>query len=373
MEDDRPNCAPIYVFTPSDDGQGRDTTQQGRPTLGQRAANLFSHHLPHHQHSHQHHMHHGHHQGVNRPLGYHHGRASSYELGAIRNKGKTSPTGSCPDGVTIPDQVSNGQLSTLAGGDANKDQQGEECNFDIVKATQHGIFERCRELIEAGQDVNERDSENVTLLHWAAINNRRDLVKYYINKGALVDAVGGELQSTPLHWATRQGHLSMVILLMQYGADPNLYDGEGCNCLHLAAQFGHTAIVAYLVAKGADINCPDSEGKTALMWSCFRVLTADPTRLLLTLGASHSLVDHKHGNTALHWAVYSRNTTAVNLLLKAGASVTVKNALGDTPLTMAQRFHLHWIAKRIHEIVQEKELHNKHLCIRLYRDKVSLL
>ena len=48
----------------------------------------------------------------------------------------------------------------------------------------------------------------------------------------------------------RQGHLTMVVLLMKYGADPSLLDGEGCSCVHLAAQFQHTAIVACLIAKG---------------------------------------------------------------------------------------------------------------------------
>lgn len=32
--------------------------------------------------------------------------------------------------------------------------------------------------MEAGYDVRQPDKENVTLLHWAAINNRIDLVKY---------------------------------------------------------------------------------------------------------------------------------------------------------------------------------------------------
>ena len=45
--------------------------------------------------------------------------------------------------------------------------------------------------------------ENVTLLHWAAINNRREIVQYFLQLGADCNAVGGELMSTPLHWATR--------------------------------------------------------------------------------------------------------------------------------------------------------------------------
>lgn len=223
--------------------------------------------------------------------------------------------------------------------------------LDIVRATQYGAFERCKHLIENGFDVNRRDAENVTLLHWAAINNRRDLVKYYIGKGSLVDAIGGDLQSTPLHWATRQGHIAMVILLMQHRADPSLMDGEGSNCLHLAAQFGHTSIAAYLVAKGQEINAPDINGMTPLMWSSFRVNTADPTRLFITLGASLSLCDNRHRNTALHWAVFSRNGTAVSLLLKSGANVYAKNGAGDTPLDMANRLNITngWLAQRLQE------------------------
>ena len=50
-------------------------------------------------------------------------------------------------------------------------------NFDIVRATQYGVLERCMELIEGGFDVNQVDTENVSLLHWAAINNRTEIVK----------------------------------------------------------------------------------------------------------------------------------------------------------------------------------------------------
>lgn len=48
----------------------------------------------------------------------------------------------------------------------------------------------------------------------------------------------------------RQGHLTMVIQLMRYGADPTISDGEGYRALHLAILFQHMAIAAYLMAKG---------------------------------------------------------------------------------------------------------------------------
>lgn len=266
--------------------------------------------------------------------------------------------------------------NTISDGNETKSDFND---FDIVRATQYGAFERCKNIIENGYDVNERDSENVTLLHWAAINNRRDIVKYYIGKGAIIDAIGGDLQSTPLHWATRQGHISMVLLLIHHRADPSILDGEGSNCLHLSAQFGHTSIAAYLIAKGQDINAPDINGMTALMWSSFRVNSNDPTRLLITLGSSLSLCDNRHRNTALHWAVYSRNSTAVSLLLKSGANVYAKNIQGDTPLDMANKFEAKWLAKRLEEAYDKEKLmidischlFGKRICIPSIKDKLS--
>ena len=63
----------------------------------------------------------------------------------------------------------------------------------------------------------------------------------------------------------------MVVLLIQYGSDPSVRDGEGCSAIHLAAQFGHTSIVAYLIAKGQDVDLQDRNGMTPLMWASHRV------------------------------------------------------------------------------------------------------
>lgn len=210
----------------------------------------------------------------------------------------------------------------------------EAKNFDIVKATQYGLLNRCIEILDDGYDVNTPDPQNIYLLHWAAINNKTELIKYFISKGAQVDPVGGDLRATPLHWATRQGHLPAVVLLMSKGADPCFYDVEGRNCLHIAAHFGFTAIVAYLIAKGVDVNIRDKSGMTALMWSSFKSLGLDPTKLLITLGASMSIQDDVHRNTPLHWALISRNPTAISILVSRGSPLTIRNSIGCTALNL---------------------------------------
>lgn len=211
----------------------------------------------------------------------------------------------------------------------------DSSNCDIVKATQYGIFERCKELVEAGYDVRQPDKENVSLLHWAAINNRLDLVKFYISKGAVVDQLGGDLKSTPLHWAIRQGHLPMVILLLQYGADPTLIDGEGFSSIHLAVLFQHMPIIAYLISKGQSVNMTDLNGQTPLMLSAHKVLGPEPTGFLLKFNPSLNVVDKIHQNTPLHWAVAAGNVNAVDKLLEAGSSLDIRNVKGETPLDMA--------------------------------------
>lgn len=69
----------------------------------------------------------------------------------------------------------------------------------------------------------------------------------------------------------------------------------GCSCLHIAAQFGHTALVAYFIARGVSPDLQDRGGMTALMWAAWKIQALDPVRLLMTLGASGSMVDHTHG------------------------------------------------------------------------------
>ncbi|XP_021119571.1 palmitoyltransferase ZDHHC13 isoform X3 [Heterocephalus glaber] len=211
----------------------------------------------------------------------------------------------------------------------------DSSNCDIVKATQYGIFERCKELVEAGYDVRQPDKENVSLLHWAAINNRLDLVKFYISKGAVIDQLGGDLNSTPLHWAIRQGHLPMVILLLQHGADPTLIDGEGFSSIHLAVLFQRMPIIAYLISKGQSVNMTDVNGQTPLMLSASKVIGPEPTGFLLKFNPSLNVGDKTHQNTPLHWAITSGNVNAVDKLLEAGSSLDIRNVKGETPLDMA--------------------------------------
>lgn len=142
--------------------------------------------------------------------------------------------------------------------------------------------------------------------------------------GAKVDPIGGELETTPLNWAARSGHVPMCVLLLQSGADPLQRDIEGFATLHLASMFGHSNVVAYLIVKGVDVDLPDRNGVTALMHACQRVQSRDPCQLLITFNARLNIQDSK-GNTALHYCVAYNNITCLEILVERGASLDIKN------------------------------------------------
>uniref|UniRef100_A0A6Q2ZMJ1 Palmitoyltransferase n=1 Tax=Esox lucius TaxID=8010 RepID=A0A6Q2ZMJ1_ESOLU len=254
------------------------------------------------------------------------------------------------------DQVLSGVLVPLLWKHFNEQDQ---CLF----LSRFGVLERCKELVEAGYDVRQPDKENVSLLHWAAINNRTEVVKYYMSKGAVIDQLGGDLNSTPLHWAIRQGHLSMVIQLLRYGADPSVSDGEGYRSLHLAILFQHMPIAAYLMAKGQEVDFPDSNGQTPLMLAAQKIIGPEPTNFLVKCNASVSAVDKVNRNSPLHCAVLAGNVDAAHILLEAGASVDSENANGHTPLDLAHQVNSPLLIHMLNHVKQERIRSNSR-CLR---------
>ena len=64
-------------------------------------------------------------------------------------------------------------------------------------------------MIESGKaKATDRDPQNITALHWAAINAQIGACRYLLDQGAEVDARGGDLIATPMQWAARCVHCS---------------------------------------------------------------------------------------------------------------------------------------------------------------------
>lgn len=91
-----------------------------------------------------------------------------------------------------------------------------------------------------------------------------ETVKRVINEGVIVNIHGTLSGRTPLHWATMYKHTSIVKLLLDAGANPNIVN-FCCNTpLHLASMGGKTSIVKLLLEAGTNVNKVGYNGETSL-------------------------------------------------------------------------------------------------------------
>jgi uncharacterized protein len=215
-------------------------------------------------------------------------------------------------------------------------------------------------LIEAGSDVNAKNTRAATALHWAAGDAAK--VKLLLLNGANVDAktvegrtplfavatmadgaaamrhlleAGADANAvtlagtTPLFPAVNAG-AGMTKLLLDKGADPNRATPAGVTPILFTRD---AAVVALLLAKGADVRARSKVGETALM-DDHRGYTAlvlaahfdgdavELVRLLLARGADpHAIAE---GETALSLAA-KRGETEVTRILRAAVTAPRSN------------------------------------------------
>ena len=141
-------------------------------------------------------------------------------------------------------------------------------------------------LIEFGADVNARDDSGSTPLHWATIDGvRPEMMVYYdMNDAIHVSPPDGYLRaridvlldaganvnardidgSTPLHYAAARSPDPVIIQdLVAAGSDVNAIDLYGETPLHWAARYtSYPSTIVALLEAGADGSAESNEAKT---------------------------------------------------------------------------------------------------------------
>ena len=112
-----------------------------------------------------------------------------------------------------------------------------------------GHVQVAKYLIEAGIDVNERDENDQTLLHWVASRKKfKDLVQVLVDKDADANALDDE-NETPIFKAVRNGKHDAVEKLIDAGADLNFKNEENQTVLDLAKAKQNSNLIQLLSAK----------------------------------------------------------------------------------------------------------------------------
>lgn len=92
-----------------------------------------------------------------------------------------------------------------------------------------------------------------------------DTAEYLVKAGAPINSPARNgLKAAPIHSAASAGHVRIVKLLLDHGADANVREQAGYTALHATAQNGDIEMIRTLLFGGADLTLKSDDGKTAM-------------------------------------------------------------------------------------------------------------
>ena len=125
---------------------------------------------------------------------------------------------------------------------------------EVADAAMKRDKQALRTLLQKKADVNAKQVDGTTALHWAVRFDDIEMAELLIRADANVTAAT-RAGATPLQLAAVNGNAAMIETLIKAGADPNAPVSKyGDTALMMAARTGKTDAIKVLLDHGVNIN-----------------------------------------------------------------------------------------------------------------------
>ena len=190
-------------------------------------------------------------------------------------------------------------------------------------------------VIEHSQDVHSRILiDNATPLHLASRYGHIEVARILLEFGADLTAQNRDWE-TPLHVALRDGQVEVACMLLEFGADPTAQNENGDTLLHVASRVGQVQVAHMLLDRVADLAAQNEDGETPLHLALLRG-HVEVAGMLIKRGADLT-AKNKDGETPLCLALRVGHVEVACMLIEHGADVSTREEDGWTPLHLASR------------------------------------